>query len=129
MKIKGFETYGVALTRQRAFLQKFFLALFLLQLDAILLLQPTLGRFIFVGLSVFLELREESCDSADDRCLTFFRCVVRGRHPSQRWTRGEEREEIGREFVSHCDGVLMTGLDDLGLEMKLSELLLMDELA
>lgn len=103
--------------------------LFLLQLDSILLLQPTLSRFIFVGLFVFLELRKESCNSTDGCCHPFFRRVVRGWHPSQRWTRGKEREEIGGEFVGHCDDVLMTKLKDRVYGMQLSEPSLMDDLS
>ena len=103
--------------------------LFLLQLDSILLLQPTLSRFIFVGLFVFLELRKESCNSTDGCCHPFFRRVVRGWHPSQRWTRGTEREEIGGEFVGHFDDVLMTKLKDRVYGMQLSEPSLMDDLS
>jgi hypothetical protein len=93
-----------------------------------LLLQPTFGGFVYVGLLVFLELRKEGRESSDGSCLAFFRRVVRRRHPPQRWTRSEEREEIGRQFVSHLDRISMTKLKGNVFEMQLSELVLLDEL-
>lgn len=64
-------------------------------------LQPALCRGVFIGLFVLLKGGKECCDAVDGRRLPLLRRVIRWFDPSQRWSRCEECQKIGREFVRH----------------------------
>ena len=97
------ETQWVALTGHWAIFQELFLSLLLLQLDAILSLQPTLRRNVLISLLVFFKLRKEVCKTTDGCCFSFFRRVVRWRHPSKCWTWCKKHQQIWGKFIRHCD--------------------------
>ncbi len=70
-KIKVFGTYRGALTGQRPFLKQLLLAFLLLELLAIMFLQPGLGRLIIVCLDVFFEGGQKLRDASDFSGLSF----------------------------------------------------------
>lgn len=92
-----------SLTVVWSLLQQLLLSLSLLKSEAILALQPTLSWLVDISLLVLLELWEEGSKAADSSSLALlWRMVTRG-HPSERWTRRKEREQVWWEFVSHLN--------------------------
>lgn len=68
-----------------------------------MLLQPTLCRFVVVGLLIFFELGKEARDRGDVSCNSLLGREVRRRDPSKWWSGCKEGEEVGGELVSHLD--------------------------
>lgn len=72
-----------------------------LELLAVLHLQPALSRDVSVLVLVFVERRQELGHATDGRCAPLLGRVVGRWNPSQRRPRREEREQVGRELVRH----------------------------
>lgn len=75
--------------------------LLLLSLLAIAGLQPTLSGVVNIGLLILLKLREKLCDTGDGYCPAMLRRMIGRIDESQRWSRREEREQVGGELVGH----------------------------
>lgn len=76
----------------------------LLSLLPIAHLQPALGGLVHVRLLVLLQLGQKSGDASDGGCPALLGRMVRGFYPSQRRSRGEERQQVRGELVRHGEG-------------------------
>lgn len=82
----------IRLVMQWAFSQQLFALRCLFQLLAITHLEPALSWYVVILILVCIEHRKECSHTRDSGCPAFFRCMIRGRNPSQRRSRRKERK-------------------------------------
>jgi hypothetical protein len=89
----------------RTFLNSFsklpFHALLLLSLQTRIALQPTFGRIIWDLLAVLLQISKKICHTTNSTLFAVIRRAIARRDVAERWTRLEERQQVGRELVGH----------------------------